>query len=707
MISCIFNIKYAALIIGCSILPMICNGQQRNKNVAMNIAQDFCANRLTSMDRFSLKIKGSSEIKGSMLPTQSKDAYYVFHGDNKGFVIVSGDERMPSVLAYSDESCFDINNIPPAVTYWLECYEETYLNLGNNNINSSTKLTSEVYPEGVRPLLNEIQWGQGSPFNLLCPNVAGEKTVTGCVATAMAQVMKYYEYPQKGSGRSDYYTDTNHLHIVRDLSKDEFDWSNMLPAYEHSFTNTNAMAVATLMASCGASVKMDYGISSQGGSGAYQTDLLNAYVKNFQYDPDAAVLTRNYCSTADWHDLLIKELNAGRPVNYAGHSTRDGGHSFVLDGYRKREETTYPDYHVNWGWNGSCDGYYQIVDLLPNENGQSAARDGFNSNQQMTIGIKPNDYVDENFICLCTEKLKTTNSNCKPGEKIKVITSSLSNFAYHPFAGFIYVNLLTENGERIELDKTRQISLKTLEEHKNLSVDVTLPYDLKDGIYTIQLSYLDEQGNYNKVYSKSYPEIAVSANGDTSVTPSYISSTLGCSEVQFLSNKSDKAEIRANVYELINLEEAPFIGDVRLMIADSKGMGYTALGDSVIINEIGQNEVLPDPISLKSKICGEWPDGHYRICIGARSLGTTDYTLVSFYDYTEPAPTPKELFFDAIIENGQIQINSVSYEIIVDHINQVSISENKGCIYGIDGKKYLNTPYPKIIIHNGMKVLKK
>lgn len=705
MIALFNNMKYVALFIGCNILPMVCNGQQRHKDDAISIAREFCSDRLTSINNSGLTVKGSSEIKGSKLYEQEKEAYYVFHGKDKGFIIVSGDERMPSVLAYSDETYFDFENVPPAVTYWLDCYEETFLNLEDGKPVSNTKPTSEIHPEGISPLLDKIQWGQGNPFNLLCPSIAGEKTVTGCVATAMAQVMKYYEYPQRGNGTNDYYTETNHLHIVRNLSKDEFDWTNMLQKYDRSFTNENAMAVATLMANCGASVKMDYGTNSQGGSGAYQTDLLSAYVKNFDYDPDAAVLTRNYCSTADWHNLLIKELNEGRPVNYAGHSTRDGGHSFVIDGYRKREKVDYPDYHVNWGWNGSCDGYYQIVDLQPEDNGQSATRDGFNSNQQMTIGIKPNDLIDDKFICLCTDKLKSTNSNCKPGEKIKVTTLSLHNFGYHTFSGFVYVNLINEEGERLELGKTRLITLKALEEQKNLSIDLTLPSDLEEGMYTIQLSILNEQGNRFKVYSKSYPEVAVSTNGDTSISPSYISSTLGCSEAQFLTNKSDITEIKVNVYEFINLEEAPFIGDVRLLVSDSKGMSYTALGDSVIVDEIGQFEVLPDPILLTCRISGEWPDGHYRIYVGARSIGTTDYTPVLFYDYTEPAPIPKEMFFDAIIENGKIHINNLVYEIITDNINQVFNARVNRNSYGVDGKTDLNKSFPHVIIHNGRKIL--
>lgn len=688
-------------------LPLVCYGQHRGKDDAIDIAKEFCSVHLPSVSGVGSKIKSSSDIKSNVLPSQSKDAFYILQGQNKGFVIISGDERMPKVLAYSDSSDFDVDNMPPAVRYWLDCYEEYYCSLENIGNTMFQSVKTDIYPDGVSPLLDKIQWGQGSPFNRYCPTVDGEITVTGCVATAMAQVMKYHEYPQRGYGKCDYFTSTNHVRVTRDLSQDVFDWDNMLPDYNHSYTEVNAKAVAVLMASCGASVRMDYGTNSQGGSGAYQTDLLSSYVENYGYDPDAAVLIRAYCSTGDWHDILINELNEGRPVNYAGHSTRDGGHSFVLDGYRVRNEVKYPDYHVNWGWNGSCDGYYQISDLQAKENGQVATFDGFNSNQQMTIKIRPNDGIDERYICLGTDKLKSSVSDCKAGDKIKITTSSICNLGYHPFSGTIYVNLVYEDGRLKELAKTRHISLKSLEEYKSLSVDAVLPEDLEDGIYTVQLYIEDGYGNQSKVYSKSYPQIAVSANGDISVPPSYISSTVGCSDIQFLTNRSDNSEIRVKIYEFINLEEAPFIGDVRLLISDEKGLGYTSLGDSVVINEIGQYEVVSDPIALKCKISGDWPDGHYRIYIGARPLGTMDYNYVSFYDYTEPAPIAKEQYFDAIIESGQIRICNNSYDIVPVSISIPVPEQEEQNSYEVDGRTYRQLNHSlQILISNGRKMLK-
>lgn len=688
--------KRTALLLACSLLPLVCLAQQRNKTEALSKATDFCKSNFQSDIELGSYVKSSSELSWSTKLSTTKEAYYIFNGQDNGFVIVSGDERMPTILAYSDNSSFECEELPPAVRYWLECYEETYLRMNGTNPPSSAEQDLAWAPNNVEPLLVSTQWGQGDPFNKFCPSFTNQKCLTGCVATAMAQVLRYHRYPEHGEGRCDYYSSTNRLHVTRDLSKDFYDWDSMLDSYSKgNYSESNVDAVATLMASCGASVEMDYGTNSQGGSGAYQTDLLKAFVENFGYDPDAAVLIRNYFTTKEWHDLLIKELVEGRPVNYAGQSSRDGGHSFVLDGYRVNSANVYPDYHVNWGWNGNCDGYYQIADLLPKENGQNATMDGFNSSQQMTIGIQPNDGIDLNSIVLATEKLHTSTSITKPGSTIQVYTASLCNFSYHVFSGVFSVTLVDEAGNEFVVDvnnKTRTLS--SLQMLKNVSYDLTIPTSIPEGTYKVSLRAIEEDQTIISIFSSSYPQLIISTNENDPIQPPLISSMLGCSDIEVLEANDNEYEICLNIYELQNLEDSPFIGDLRMILADEWGAVLYAFGDSLQPGELGKYEVQPEPFMLKGFLSEECADGKYRLYIGARPINSSEYQYVSFYDFTQPYMEPSDYYYDLRIEKGEIFIDGHRFKLhplgistpIEDIRNTMSLVSLSGFLFGKNQK---------------------
>lgn len=708
---CINQRKRTALLFACSLLSLACLAQQRNMAEALSIANDFCKSYLSTDLKLGAYIKTSSELsRGNRLST-TKEAYYIFNAQDRGFVIVSGDERMPNVLAYSDNSNFACEEIPPATRYWLDCFEEMYLRLKNASYFSHAQDSLSMTTADVQPLLNNTQWDQTHPYNKFCPSHSNQKCLTGCVATAMAQVLRYHRYPEHGKGYSNYYTSTNRIHIARDLTKDYYNWDSMLDRYSNTgnYTESSADAVAVLMASCGAAVKMDYGISSQGGSGAYQSDLLSAFVENFGYDPDAAVLSRSFFTTKEWHELLIKELEEGRPVNYGGHSTRDGGHSFVLDGFRKSITNTYPDYHVNWGWNGNCDGYYQIADLLPKENGQNAAMDGFNSSQQMTIGIQPNDGIDQRNIVLATEKLHVSKSVTTVGGSVQVYTASLCNFSYQKYSGNFSVVLTDEKGvEHVCPVDTKARSLSSLQMLRNLSCDLMLPVSIPEGIYKVSLRAIGNDQSAISVYSSSYPQLTISTNGDTPEQPSSISSKLGCSDVELLDTKDNEYEIRINIYELQNLEESPFIGDLRMILADGYGRALFAFGDSLQPGELGMYDVQPEPFMLKGVLSEGISDGLYRLYIGARPINSSEFRYVSFYDLTQPYIEPYNLFFDLRVENGEVIVDGHQYKLqpVSIHVINSNFKSPKTSV-AIDGVRYSQKPIsPGIFIENKKKYIK-
>ena len=680
--------KQTALFMLCGLLPCLCSAQRRTVTDATLIAEDFIGQQ-PRMQGIGMKLKNpSSYFTNIGGDDKAKGAFYIFTSEQtgKGFVIVSGDERLPKVLAYSDESPFDVDSIPPNVRYWLDCYTEAFTSLDDNKEETDSQRLP-LKTEGVAPLLGSNEWGQDDPFNRLCPSVRNEKCVTGCVATAMSQVMKYHRYPVAGKGNANYRTETNGIHIQHDIESTIFKWEDMLDDYKSKFTEEQGRAVAELMYACGTSVKMDYCTSEQGGSGAYQTDLITAFVNNFYYDENAALMSRNYCSVEDWHELLVKELNEGRPVNYAGQSTRDGGHSFVLDGYRVNADSKYPDYHVNWGWNGKCNGYYQVANLHPSENGQHATMGGFNSSQQMTIGIMPDDGIDNSLFYLCTPNLYVSSSTAKPGSTIQVYTSSCINFSYKPFQGTIHVAIKSLGDDtEIILGESRVRFLNYLQEHNNLNLEITLPADLPDGEYNVRLLSKQQNGNYQEVYSRQYPLLTVATTGKEPPI-STGEAMLGCSELE-INNDAAPSIISLNIYELQNLQESPFIGDLKMIFADMSGKQLCTFGDSIQPGELSTFEIQEEPITIQGQLLGDWQDGNYRIYVGARQLNTSQFVYLSYYDSFQPDMTYQDLSIEAQIIEGKLVIKGKTYVISPTSIktpNEGQKKKNDTYVYRIDG----------------------
>ena len=683
----------ATVILFCGLNTLCLPAQQRSMEEIKKIARSIQKNQLIGIE---LKIV-SSDIIPEIERCNEKEAFYIFSQPekNNGFIIVSGDKRMPAILAYSEDSSFDTDSIPPNVRYWLDCYTEAFLSLQYMQESHEIPFTTEN--DEIASLLGKNTWGQGDPFNRLCPSFNKEKCLTGCVATAMAQVMRYHQYPIKGTGVIDYPTHTNGIPVKRDVSI-EYQWKDMLDDYNGSFTSKQADAVADLMYSCGASVRMDYCTARQGGSGAYQEDLITAFVENFGYDKDAAFVVRSNCSLNEWNMLLTHELNEGRPVNYAGQSPRDGGHSFVIDGYQMSKENKYPNYHVNWGWNGRCDGYYQIVDLQPSENGQDATMVGFNDSQQMTIGIMPENEIDDSRIIMCSSLLRLSSNNTNVSKDIQVSTVSCMNLSYKPFIGTLHVMLISEENDTTICGEFKTKSLNYLQKISNISIEVTLPPDLPEGTYTVRLcsSPINSKCHY-PVFAKEYPQLIIS-NGGKIIPQEMGKVNLGCSDIEVVKQADDDTLICLNIYEMLNIEERPFIGDIRMILANSEGKQICAFGDSILLDEMGSYEIVTKPLVLRGSLTGNWQNGNYRLYVGARHISESEYTYVSFYDHVLP-DEPREYYLETQIKNGKIIIKDMTYNIIPTSIhlpNNSSISK----FYSVFGLRVNQ-------IENGIYILKK
>ena len=312
----------------------------------------------------------------------NRDEFYVFNDEtNGGYVVISGEERMPDVLAFSFEDSIDPASIPCNMQAWMDdCAAQVRWLREHPEV--ATERRKSPQRADIAPMLT-CKFSQGYPYNLKCPVVDGEHCVTGCVATAMAQIMHYWQWPKKTTFTIPAYT-TRTLKIeMPAIPPTTIDWDNILEEYRGEYSQEQKDAIATLMALCGTAVIMDYTKNSSGSApfkSAYE--LLDYDIDSMQellYRSDC--LYRSDYSDADWEEMLYNELNNRRPINYGGTSAE--GHAFVIDGYQYLDETAY--WHVNWGWGGSyivagpyCDQQYYTLDNM-----------GFNNNQHALIGIQP------------------------------------------------------------------------------------------------------------------------------------------------------------------------------------------------------------------------------------------------------------------------------------------------------------------------------
>ena len=304
--------------------------------------------------------------------------FYVFNAEGQnGFVIVSADDRTIPVLGYADKGSLEMNKLPVNARRWLEGYAEEIKALGED-VQANTH-PRRVIGAPVAPLLT-CHWNQGAPYNLQCPIDGEYNSVTGCVATAMAQVMYYHKWPQSATTAIPAYTTSTKKLSLPELPATTFKWDQMKDSYSYDETGAAADAVAELMRYCGQAVRMDY-TSNESGASVGAAHLINY----FGYSKTAQNMNRSYYTTTEWEAMIYKELSNARPVLYSGNSG-SGGHQFVIDGYDDKGL-----FHVNWGWGGYADGHFVLSVLNPDGRGigGGSSSNGYTRWQAAIIGVQP------------------------------------------------------------------------------------------------------------------------------------------------------------------------------------------------------------------------------------------------------------------------------------------------------------------------------
>ena len=382
--------KKTPLLIFCALL--LC-GSLHAKPVDANKARQVASAFLNRVNANEGKPFALTDITSQTPYTE----FYVFTLGETGFILVSADDVAIPILGYSTTSRFVTKDMPENVAAWYEDYEREIRTLkqvlGPDNepapgweiVENPTDLPRIDY--AVTPLITTT-WNQGNPYNLQCPTISGIRAPTGCVATATAQLMKFWNHPATGHGSHSY----NHSSagpLSANFGATTYDWSNMPNSLTASSSNIQKTAVATLMYHIGVAVQMNYGSNSSGATtlnypGRFSTSAQTALMKYFKYKSSMTSIRLENYTSARWRALLRAELDAGRPVLYSGRNT-DGGHAFICDGYNNSNQ-----FHFNWGWGGSHDGNFAIGSLNPGVGGIGGNASGtYNMDNAALIGVEP------------------------------------------------------------------------------------------------------------------------------------------------------------------------------------------------------------------------------------------------------------------------------------------------------------------------------
>ena len=387
---------YAKLTLSAIALLMACK---------MNAVQLTPQEALARMNTANLQAKGFATDQSSLQLTytstfKGNNTYYVFNkGNEQGYLILSADDCMPAVLGVVEGNSFDYDKLPDNMKWWLSQYD---ISISSYSAKGKKYASSSTAKKDIAPLLGKIQWNQWYPYNMLCPIIEKEEVPTGCVATAMAQVMGMYQWPKRGYGSNEYdlyvskgEPDENGVQqletetIAGDFTQSKYRWEWILPQYSGYEQEDAKSAIAQLMYDCGVSVNMIYDSS---GSGSYLTYVVNALVKNFSYDKNIRMEYRKFYDDDVWENMLYDNLSKGMPLVCSGCEKDNPmkSHAYVCDGYMADGNL----FHFNWGWGGHSDGYFILSGDGDDEGWNKECL--YNGSQQAIFNIKPSEtpYVE-------------------------------------------------------------------------------------------------------------------------------------------------------------------------------------------------------------------------------------------------------------------------------------------------------------------------
>lgn len=482
------------------------------RKIAENVAASNTGGLRSASSELSLIYAAApGQEKNALRSTGAVDGaadYFVFNiGANKGFVIVSGDDRAYPVLGQSDEGTFEPDNLPENLRAMLAYYQNQISWAERNDVIPSADVQAEwgrylagsLRSSGEEVLYETAHWSQGDPYNRKTPIINGQHAVTGCVATAWAIAMKYNEWPVAANSE----TRVNTYWQQPVEYPQQYDWDNMLMEYNRGqYTDEQADAIATLMWNIGANVDMNYGVD---GSGASSSSAAQKAVEVFGYSKKCRYLSKSDYRWSEWKSILRNELDEKRIVLYSG-SNSDGGHAFVCDGYKDGEA-----FHINWGW-GNSHGYYLLTALDPD-----GLDDPYGNKNGMTIGIaKPVEGetgVDElKYTSLYVISSISAISVNEPFD----IESKVKNVGTDRFTGVVSMAVITADGKSIKEKICSDYSLENINVNSSSNVTFSsckIANALSDGEKILPV-YSTDGNNWQIMYGTADAPLYINEKGE-------------------------------------------------------------------------------------------------------------------------------------------------------------------------------------------------
>lgn len=521
-----------------------------------------------------------AKMKGLQMSAESPE-YYVFNTDGKkGFVIISGDDELTELVGYSNEGEFRSENAPENLRAWLDGYAAFVRSVRDGESRPMRASVNNATPV-VEPLVT-TRWNQGEPYNLLCPydSSVGVTCPTGCAATSMAQLINYHEWPVQGKGTKSYNSSYGRLSV--DFSKSVYDWANMKDRYEsyydedknivNEWTDTEANAVAKLMYDCGVALEMGYGPYS---SGAADTEMPLALCNYFNYHAD--LITRDGHTVDEFLARIKEELDNSRPLVFNGQGS-GGGHSYIVDGYDSNDYL-----HVNWGWGGISDGYFNVSYMNPDDLGTGGGSGGFNEMQSIVVAY-PDETgegsVGQNVMRLVDSSMwgggdgyvKALQESIVKGEDFKVEYYGIWNMVNLDYIGEFALGIFDSDGKMLSVTASNKAIIgrfnltyypETLVANEELAA-------LSDGDYTIRM--ISRQQGYDdwvRVATDGI-DIAVSGNEIKKREPVVPTAVISCEKFEVLTPTVDVGGTVDIQFTLKNDSEYDFMGKVSLIVYDDE-----------------------------------------------------------------------------------------------------------------------------------------
>lgn len=521
-----------------------------------------------------------AKMKGLQMSAESPE-YYVFNTDGKkGFVIISGDDELTELVGYSNEGEFRSENAPENLRAWLDGYVAFVRSVRDGESRPMRASVNNATPV-VEPLVT-TRWNQGEPYNLLCPydSSVGVTCPTGCAATSMAQLINYHEWPVQGKGTKSYNSSYGRLTV--DFSKSVYDWANMKDRYEsyydedknivNEWTYTEANAVAKLMYDCGVALEMGYGPYS---SGAADTEMPLALCNYFNYHAD--LITRDGHTVDEFLARIKEELDNSRPLVFNGQGS-GGGHSYIVDGYDSNDYL-----HVNWGWGGISDGYFNVSYMNPDDLGTGGGSGGFNEMQSIVVAY-PDETgegsVGQNVMRLVDSSMwgggdgyvKALQESIVKGEDFKVEYYGIWNMVNLDYIGEFALGIFDSDGKMLSVTASNKAIIgrfnltyypETLVANEELAA-------LSDGDYTIRM--ISRQQGYDdwvRVATDGI-DIAVSGNEIKKREPVVPTAVISCENLEVLTPTVDVGGTVDIQFTLKNDSEYDFMGKVSLIVYDDE-----------------------------------------------------------------------------------------------------------------------------------------